>query len=117
MNLIAPLRAALVAIVLSASSAAAEPSAKDLAHWCSVSDPVLNQNCRMYIEGFVAGVAVRTYNDRAHYCLGRPLDEYIMAFLAMVGGNDSLREQPRASSALYSAMTGYLHFKGACRRQ
>ena len=93
---------------------AAEPSVKDLTQWCSGNDPVLKLNCRSYVEGFVAGVAVRTYNDRATYCLGRSVDDYIKAFLAVSAESESLRKAPRASAALFTAMTGYMNFKGPC---
>lgn len=113
----ARLAAACLAAVLLPAGARAEPSVRDLAAWCMGNDPVLKLNCRSFIEGFVAGVAVRTYNDRALYCLGRPLDDYIRSFLAVTAESEALRAEPRASAALFQAMTRYMNFKGPCPRQ
>lgn len=104
----------LILLFAAHGSAAAEPSVAGLMGWYSGGDPVGRLNCRVFIEGFVAGVAVRAYNDRARYCLGRPVDDYIRAFLEVATTSESLRAGPRASVALFTAMTGHMGVRGNC---
>ncbi len=111
------IRNVFVGLLLSltaAHPAVAEPSTRDLMKWCSSSDPVQSLNCRTFIDGFVTGVAVRTYNERIRYCIGRPVEEYVGAFLAVVTDSERLRADPRASRALFEAMTGRMFVNGVC---
>lgn len=96
--------------------AVAVPNVRDLMAQCTSSNQIQNLACRSFIEGFVAGAAVHIYNDRATYCLGRPLDDYIRAFLAVTAESESLRAAPDASIALFQAMTGHMSMRHDCRR-
>ena len=104
----------LAATALPPRPAAAEPSVRDLMAQCLSTNQIQNLACRSFIDGFVAGVAVHIYNDRASYCLGRPLDDYIRAFLAVTAESESLRAAPDASIALFQAMTGNMSMRHDC---
>ena len=116
----APISVAVVAVTLLAGAVLtprqvlAEPSVRDLMAQCTSSNQIQNLACRSFIDGFVAGVSVHIFNDRATYCLGRPLDDYIRAFLAVTAESEGLRAAPDASMALFQAMTGYLSLRNDC---
>lgn len=92
----------------------AAPNVRDLLAQCQSTNQIQNLACRSFIDGFVAGVGVHIYNDRATYCLGRPLDDYIRAFLAVTAESESLRAAPDASIALYQAMSGHMSMRHDC---
>jgi hypothetical protein len=104
----------LVPIMLLPATARAQPSVRDLMAQCTSSNPVQNLACRNFIDGFVAGVAVHVYNERANYCLGRPIDDYVRAFLTAAARSESLRAAPDASIALFQAMTGQMGTRHDC---
>ncbi len=106
----------LLAAFAAPTPTAAAPNVRDLMAQCTSSNQIQNLACRSYIEGFVAGVAVHIYNDRATYCLGRPLDDYVRAFLAVTAESEGLRAAADPSIALYQAMTGHMSMRHDCLR-